>query len=74
MNSQKRPPGPLYKKSCSQKFLNTHRKIPVLESLFNKTAGLIKKRHQHGYFPVNIAKYLRKPMLKNICERLLLKQ
>ena len=50
MNSQKRPPGPLYKKSCSQKFLNTHRKIPVLESLFNKTAGLIKKRHNTGTF------------------------
>ena len=27
---------------------------------------------QHGCFPVNIAKILRTPILKNICERLLL--
>ena len=36
----------------------------VLESLFNKVAGLntcnfIKKRLRHRYFPVNIAKSLR---------------
>ena len=39
-------------------------KTPVLESLFNKVAGLdacifIKKRKQHRYFPVNIAKFSR---------------
>ena len=50
--------------------------IPVLESLFKKVAGLkarnfIKKRHQHRCFPVNIAKFLRVPISKNICERLL---
>ena len=50
---------------------------PVLESLFNKAAGLqvcnfIKKRLQHRCFPVIIAKFLRIPILKNICERLLL--
>ena len=38
--------------------------MPVLESLFNKSAGLqvcnfMKKRLQHRCFPVNIAKYLR---------------
>ena len=38
-----------------------HRKAPVLESPFNKIAGvnacnLIKKRLQHRRFPVNIAK------------------
>ena len=27
---------------------------------------------QHWYFPVNVAKFLRAPILKNICERLLL--
>ena len=37
-------------------------KTPVLESLFNKVAGLkfcnfIKKRLQHRYFTVNIAKF-----------------
>ena len=51
--------------------------MPALESLFNKIAGLkacnfIKKRFQHRSFPVNIAKFLRKPILKNICKRLLL--
>ena len=50
---------------------------PVLESLLNKAADLqvcnfIKKKHQHRYFPVIIAKFLRIPILKNICERLLL--
>ena len=46
-------------------------------SLFlNKNVGLqswnfIKKRLQHRFFPVNIAKFLRTPVLENICERLL---
>ena len=35
-------------------------------------ATLLKKRLQHRFFPVNIAKFLRIPTLKNICERLLL--
>ena len=34
--------------------------------------NFIKKRLQHRCFPVNIAKYLRTPFLKKICERLLL--
>ena len=50
---------------------------PVLESLCNIAADLqlsnfIKKRLQHRCFPVIIAKFLRIPILKNICERLLL--
>ena len=32
-----------------------------------------KKRLQHKCFPVNIAKFLRTPILKNICQRLLLR-
>ena len=32
----------------------------------------IKQRLQQGYFPVNIANFLRTPVLKNISERLLL--
>ena len=49
----------------------------MLEPLFNKAAvgqvcNFIKKRLQHRRFPVNIAKFLRRPNLKNICERLLL--
>ena len=43
----------------------------MLESLFNKAAALqacnfIKKRLQHRCFPVNIAKFLRTPILMNI--------
>ena len=50
----------------------------MLESLFNKVAGIeacnvIKKRLQHRYFSMNIAKFLGTPILKNICERMLLK-
>ena len=50
---------------------------PVLESLFNKAACLkacnfIKKRLRNRCFLVNTAKILRTPILKNICERLLL--
>ena len=51
-------------------------KRPVLESLFNKVAGLacnvIKKRLQHRSFPVKFAKILRSTILKNIFQRLLL--
>ena len=47
--------------------------MPVLESVFNKVAGLsslkacnfIKKRLKHRCLPV---KSLRRPILKNICE------
>ena len=43
---------------CSVKFRNIHRKIPVLESLFNKVSGVqacrfIKSRLQLRCFPVN---------------------
>ena len=49
----------------------------MLKSLFNKVTSLhscnfIKKRLQQRCFRVNIAKFLRKPILKNICGRLLL--
>ena len=47
----------------SYKLYNIHRKLPLLESLFNKVAGLklynfIKKRLQDRYFLVNITKFL----------------
>ena len=38
-----------------------------------QACNFIKKRLQHRCFPVNIAKFLRGPILKNICERLLLR-
>ena len=34
--------------------------------------NFINKRLRHKYFPVKFAKFLRTPMLKSICERLLL--
>ena len=48
----------------------------VLESLFKKVAVLIacnfiKKTPQHRCFCLNIAKFVRLPILKNICEWLL---
>ena len=48
-----------------------------MESLFNKIAGLqacnfIKKRLQQRCFLVNIAKFLRTPILRNICDGMLL--
>ena len=38
-----------------------------------KACNLILKRLQHRCFPVNIAKFLRTPNLKNTCDRLLFK-
>ena len=35
-----------------------------------RPCNFIKKRLQHRCFPVNIAKFLRKLILKNICQRL----
>ena len=37
-----------------------------------QVCNFIKKRLQHRYFPVNIAQFLRWPVLKNICIRQLL--
>ena len=64
------------KQGVLKNFENFTRKH-VLESLFNKVAGLkacntIKKRLQYRCFPVKFAKALRTFNLKNICERLLL--
>ena len=39
-----------------------------------QACNFIKKILQHRCFPVNIAKLLRTPVLKNICERLLLQR
>ena len=73
---QKQPPEVFYEKVVLNNFAYIHRETPVLESLFNKVAvpkacNFIKKRLQHRCFPVNIAKYLRTPILKNIRQQLL---
>ena len=74
LNLRKQRPEVFCRKRCLQKFRKFHRKTPVLESLFNaaQACNFIKKRLQHRYFPVKFAKFLRTPILKNICERLLL--
>ena len=53
------------------KILQFHWKTPMLESLLNKVAGLkawnfIKKRLQHRYFPMKLAKFWRTLFLQNI--------
>ena len=65
------------KTAALENFAILNRKTPVLESALNKVTGLqawnfIKKRLQRRWFPVNIAKFLRTPILKNSYERLLL--
>ena len=61
---QKKLPEVFYKKSCSWKFCNIHRKTLVCD--------FIKKKLRHRCFPVNIAKILITPISKNTCEQLLL--
>ena len=47
------------------------RKTTVLASVFNKVAGLKDlKRDYNTTFSVNVAKFLKTPILKNICKRL----
>ena len=55
----KQPREVFYKKGCSWKFRNIHKKTPVMESIFYRC------------FPVITAKFLIAPILKNICELLL---
>ena len=55
----------------------SHSKSPVLESLFNKAAGLnvcnrIKKRLQHRCFPVKFVKFLKTPFFTEKFQWLLL--
>ena len=55
-------------KKCSSRFQKIRRKIPVPESLFDKTADLrhatlLKKRRWNRCFPVNFEKFLRAPFL-----------
>ena len=56
VTEQKQPPEDFYKKSCSETFRYFHRKTPVLESIFNKIAGLVAglqlRRLQHRCFTV----------------------
>ena len=40
----------------------------LCQRLLLKSYWLIKKRLRHKFFPVNSAKFLRSPILKNICK------
>ena len=64
---KKQPPVVFYKKSVLKKFLIFTGKH-LCWSLF--LISSIKKRHEHSYFPVNIVKFLRTPILKSNCKRL----
>ena len=60
------------------KILQYSQESTCAESLLNTIAGLqpcnyIKKYLQHRCFPVNIVKFLRTSILRNICEQMLLK-
>ena len=46
--------------------------VSFSESCRPEPCNFIKKKLQHRCFSVNIAEFLRTPILKNICERLLL--
>ena len=77
MNNKKHQPEVFYKNAVLKSFSILSRKICVFESLPNKVAALqisnvFKKRFQRRYFVVNIAKFLKKLILKKVCERLLL--
>ena len=61
--SQNSRPEVFCKKRCYESFIKIHKKAHVLESLFNKVAGLkatnfIKKWLQHRYFNYNFCKTL----------------
>ena len=71
LKQQKQPPEVFRKKDVLKNFAIFTRKH-LCWSLFG--VNFIKKRLQHRYFLVNITKFLRTPILKNIWERLHLKQ
>ena len=66
----KQAPEVLHKKGVLKNFTNIHKKTPPLERLCVFRVNFIKKRLRHRYFPLNIVKFLRTPILKNIWERL----
>ena len=67
-----------FMKKVFLKMLQNSQKTLMLESHFNKVVGLyicnfIKKETPAQVFPMNLAKFLRTLVLKNICECLLLR-
>ena len=69
---QRHPPKMFCKKRCSQKkFANFIGKY-LCWNQFLRACSFIKKKSQHRCYSVKFAKFLKTPILKNICERLLL--
>ena len=67
-----------HEKAVLKNFVNFTEKHLCWNPYFNKNVGLqgcsyIKKRLQRRCFLTNIEKFLRTPILKNICELLILK-
>ena len=62
---KKQPPEVFCKKGVLKNFANLTKRL--------QACNFIKKRIQNRCFLVKFAKFLRTPILKNMCERLLLK-
>ena len=69
---QKQPPEVFCKKRCSYFAIFTGKHLCWSLFFIKLQAFRPKKKLQYKCFPMNIAKFLRTPILKNICERLLL--
>ena len=69
---QKQPPEVLFRKKLFLNILQNSKEYACVGVCFLIKLQLIKKRLQHKSFPVNIAKFLRIHIWKNICEQLLL--
>ena len=72
---QKQPLDVFYKKAVPKNFAMLIIKHLCWRPVFNKVGGFqvcsfIKKKLQRRYFPMNIAKFFRTSILKNICKRL----
>ena len=72
LKQQKQSPEVFRKKGILKNFAIFTRKHLCLFGVFG--VDFIKKRLQHKYLPVNIMKFLRTPIFKNIWGRLHLKQ
>ena len=59
-------------KKMFRKYGSIYRKTSMLESFFNNVLVSIKKRLRHRCFLLNIAKFLRTPILKNVLKKKML--
>ena len=57
---------------CKKNFLKNFAKFTENTYVGRQTSNFIKKNLKHSWFPVNFAKFLRRPILKSIEEQLLL--